>query len=180
MKNEYVMSERETKMEDLYVRMQESLSAYKKEIEEMYDDEDETLQFNLARINRRVNVILDSLETERSILGRENKNYMFRVTIEFKDELPDEKKKELKVLVAAVFHSLDEYLDDQREDINGCFYESETEEYIARGVLTLQDVFCLAEYCSVWKYVNEEFDSESYDLTEEYFLYDEEENISFL
>lgn len=181
MKNEYVLTEKEIKMEKLYQRMQNDLLSYKKEIEKLYDEEDESLIMNLAHLDKRIDLILESLEIESDVLHRENKDYLFRFIVEFSPEISDEEKKELKELAATVFHNIYGKAEDLRTDIDGCLFESDCEELMKASIGTLQDLFAFPDFCDVCKYEDEEFQDNNCDLINEYFFHDEsDEPISFL
>lgn len=83
---------------------------------------------------------------------------MYRVIIEFRDDLSDEKKKELKRQAAKAFNNRGGHLKDISQDINLCIFEGDNNMYgcIALANLTFDEVPGVKEFLKRWDWEDKE------------------------
>ena len=92
---------------------------------------------------------------------------MYRVIIEFKDELTNEKKMELKNIVINAFNNRigNSYIPS--DEIGKCTCESSTEAVIALGILQLDEISGIKKLLKRWDWEDTEYPNENCSVIEE-------------
>ena len=92
---------------------------------------------------------------------------MYRVIIEFKDELTNEKKMELKNIVINAFNNRigNSYIPS--DEIGKCICESSTEAVLALGILDLDEIPGIMEFFKRWDWEDTEHPYENCSIIDE-------------
>lgn len=99
---------------------------------------------------------------------------MYRVIIEFRDELSDERKMELKEAAAKAFNNRGGQLKDISQDINVCIFEGDNNMYgcIALANLTFDEVPGVKGFLKIWDWEDTEDVEFNHSVMESYIKYE--------
>ena len=100
---------------------------------------------------------------------------MYRVIIEFKDELTNEKKMELKEIAINAFNNRGgkSYIPD--ESLEKCTFEYVTEDVLALGILQLDEIPGIMEFFKRWDWEDTEHPYENCSIIDEIVAFENEQ-----
>lgn len=101
---------------------------------------------------------------------------MYRVIIEFKEDLPIEKMIELKQVAAGAFNNRAGTVQDRCPQNNMCIFEGAEDKYgcLGLGNLGLDKVHGIREQIKLWEWIDEEYPSENCSVLQEFIAFDNE------
>lgn len=100
---------------------------------------------------------------------------MYRVILEFKDNLPEEKLQELKKLAAEAYNNRAGSVKDQCKELNRCIFEGGEEK---EGCLNLGSLFFdklpkIRTFIKQWDWIDEEYPEENCSILKSFINFDE-------
>lgn len=100
---------------------------------------------------------------------------MYRVIIEFRDDLPDEKKMELKKLAINAYNNRGGNSYVPSNELNICRFEYKTEDVLALGNMLLDEVPGIKECMTRWDWIDEEHPYENCSIKDELIAFESEQ-----